>query len=224
MSELVGVVLTLVIVGFIADINSGAIVGGLLAARTGKREGLSFLAGMTSARLIQWIVGASAVTAVLSQFFGGIKLDRFTWFLLGVAGLAVMLVGLQAALKPHVESDAKKSEDEGGVTSKASFITGFAINIVSLRQWIFTSLAVAAIGTLRPGWPLGIGLTVFYMLVSSWMVVGLLVLRMTRPKQALGLIDRLAAWADANLGRIVAWMGTVLGALLLGVSAWKLFG
>ena len=47
MGELVSTVLLLVLIGFIADINTGAIVGSLFSARSGFRPGFAFLGGAT---------------------------------------------------------------------------------------------------------------------------------------------------------------------------------
>jgi hypothetical protein len=227
MDGLVGTLLFLALIGFIADINSGAIVGSIFSARSGFRSGFAFLGGATGVRMLQGAFGMGIVYTVVDTFLGFFKLDQTTYILMSLAGLAIILAGLREVLGKGDNSEAEKlkdSENAGTISTKAALVTGIGVNIISLRQWIFTAVAVSTIGSARVGWPVGLALFAAYLALSSWLIVGLLILKAVRPNAAPDIMDHIAAWTDAHLASIVAWMAIVIGVFIMGYGLFKWLG
>ncbi len=227
MGELVGTLLLLALIGFIADINSGAIIGSIFSARSGFKQGFAFLGGATAVRVAQGLLGVSIVYAVLDTFLGWIKLDATTYMLMTLAGLAIILAGLREVLGRGDDSQTEKlkdSKDAGTISSRTAFLTGVGINVISLRQWIFTSFAVSLIGSAGGGWAVSLALFAAYLALSSWLIVGLLIIKAVRPSAAPGIMDRIAGWTDRHLATIVAWMAIVIGVLIMGYGLYKWLG
>jgi hypothetical protein len=225
--EIVGTIITLALIGFIADVNSGAIIGSVFSVRSGWGPGFAFLGGSTGVRIVQGLFGLGIVYTVVDGFLGWFKLDTTTYILMSVAGLAIVLVGVRQVMgRGQAPAAAKpKNVDEAGTISvRAALTTGIAINVISLRQWIFTSLAISSIGTARVDWPFGLGLFALYLVLSSWLVVGLLVLKAVRPDAAPQIMDRIAAWADRNVPTFLAWAAVVVGVLIMGYGMYKWLG
>ena len=227
MGELVSTLLLLALVGFVADINSGAIIGSVFSARSGFKPGFAFLGGATAVRLVQGLFGLSIVYAVADTFLGWLKLDTTTYVLMTLAGLAIVLAGLRQVLGKGGGSRAeelKAPENVGMISAKTAFITSVGINIISLRQWIFTSFAVSLIGSAGAGWAVSLALFAAYLALASWLIVGLLIIKSVRPSAAPGIIDRIAGWTDRHLATIVAWMAVAIGVLILGYGLYMWLG
>jgi hypothetical protein len=225
--NIIGAIVTLTIIGFIADINSGAIVGGVVAVRSGWGPGFAFLGGASGVRMLQGLLGLGIIYAIVDTFLGAFKLDQTTWVLMALAGFVIVLAGARQLATGSGEAQPKQLEESGeaGVIGvKSALATGVIINIISLRQWIFTSLAVSTIGSARTDWPVGLLLFAYYLLVSSWLTVGLLAVKAVRPSLAPKLMDRIAAWTERNLGKILAWGAIVVGVLLAGYGLYRWLG
>jgi hypothetical protein len=225
--DIVGALLTLALIGFVADVNSGAIVGSVFAVRSGWGPGLAFLGGASGVRIIQGLFGLGVLYAIVDTFLGVFKLDATTYALMALAGLAIVLAGLRQVLGWGDTADAAKPKDAdeaGTISTKVALTTGIGINIISLRQWIFTSLAVSTIGTARAGAAISLALFVAYLVFSSWLAAGLLILKLVRPDAAPDVMDRIAAWTDKHLATIVAWGAIVVGVLLLGFGLYRWLG
>jgi hypothetical protein len=225
--DIIGVLVTLALVGFIADINSGAIVGGVFAVRSGWGPGLAFFAGATGVRMVQGLFGLGLLYAVVDTFLGWLKLDTTTYLLLTLAGLAIVLAGARELLSGGESAQAEKIEDPEGtglMSVKTSLLTSVGINIISLRQWIFTSVAVSTIGGARLDPWASLLLFGVYLILSSWLTVGLLLVKLVRPSLAPAVMDRIAAWTDRHMATILAWGAIVLGMIVLGLGLYGLLG
>jgi hypothetical protein len=223
--DIVGALVTLAIIGLIADINSGAIVGGVLSVRSGWGPGFAFLGGSSGVRIIQGLFGLGLVYAIVDTFLGFVRLDQTTFMLMALAGLAIVLAGARQLVTGKEDvpkpKQLEESETAGAISVRAALVTGLVINIISLRQWIFTSLAVSTIGAARVEWPVGLALFAAYLALSSWLTVGLLILKAVRPSAAPAIMDRIAAWTDMHLATIVAWFAVVVGVLLMGYGLYQ---
>jgi hypothetical protein len=224
--QIVGAIITLVAVGFIANLNSAAIVGGVFSVRSGWRPGFAFLAGASAVRVVQGLFGLGVVYSIVDTFLGAFKLDTTTYVLMVIAGLAVVLAGVRQLLGRDSASagpqQLEESAEAGSASSRTALIASIAMNIISLRQWVFTSLAVSTISSLRPSWPVGLLLFAFYLVVSSWLTVGLLVIKAVRPDAAPKVMDRIAGWTERHVGAIISWMAIVIGVLFGGYGLYQL--
>lgn len=233
MGPLVGAIVGVVLIGLVAHINTGAIVGAIVAVRSSTRDAWVYAAGMTTARVIQILLGAGAVLAILSGILGQLLLDRFIQLLLLLAGLVVLLGGIRdlrslrdTPLKPTAtESEPTTGDeptDESSSTPAAFFWSSFALTILSPRQWLFSSLAVSAIAAAALEVAANIALIALYLAVSAWITIGLAIARSVRPKQADELIERVNRWVDMHIDRILAWGQLVIGVALMGLGVWLL--
>lgn len=234
MDQVVGAAVVVALIGLIAHINSGAIVGAVVAVRSSVRDAWVYAAGMSAARVIQLLFGTGAVIAILSNLLGQLLLERYTQVLLLVVGLIVLLSGVREVRSPskHLpesgRGDAAPTEEESrneATTSAGTFFwSSFGLTILSPRQWIFASLAVSTIASARLGVPGSLMLTALYILSAAWITIALGVMRLVRPRRADEIIARADRWVEQHSGRLLAWGQVVIGAAMLGLGVWLLAG
>ena len=65
--SILGALVLLLTVGFIAEINVGQIVGSVASARAGAKQSWAFVAGTIASRLVQALIGAGFATGHFSR-------------------------------------------------------------------------------------------------------------------------------------------------------------
>jgi hypothetical protein len=220
---ILGTLAALLVVGFIAEINAGQIVGSVAAARAGAKQSWAFLAGTIASRLLQALVGAGFATAVADQLLGALKLSRLAYGLVALAGLAVVLTGIRmwigrrhADAPPPAKTDMTKRLRTG-----SAFASGFLINIVYLPNWIYVSAAVTGIAVLRIRPVASASLFLVFLAASTWIGLWLSALRLARPGRATAVIDRVGDWTDTHAPAILIALVILVG---VAMTAWGALG
>jgi hypothetical protein len=219
-------VVVLSIVGFVAEINVGQIVGSVASARAGAKQSWSFLAGTIASRLVQALVGAGFATAVADQLLGALKLGRLAYGLVALAGLAIVLEGIRLWIKRRRDDapSAKDTEVTKRLGVRSAFASGFLINIVYLPNWIYVSVAVTNIAVLKAGRAASTGLFLVFLASSTWIGLWLSLLRVARPGRASAVIDGVGDWTDAHAPLILIVLVVAVGAAMLVIGSMGALG
>ncbi len=171
----------------------------LLRAPGGRLAGLAWIAGMTAIRLLQGLVfglilgSRSAATGTAGDDGSSVIVSVV---LLILAILFYVLVAKQ--LLRHPDEDAPPPRWMArfdGVTPRRAFGLGFGLVAISVKFWVFTLGAIAAIGSADLGQP---GATIAFLLFVA--------LAESIHLAAVGFAYAAPARADAALGRFSAWL------------------
>jgi hypothetical protein len=218
--------IAVVIVGLIAEVNLGQILGSVASARAGAKQSWAFFAGTIASRLVQALVGASLATAVADKVLGSIRLGWLAYTLMALAGLVIVLEAVRLWIRRRREGPP--AAPASGITKRigtgSALASGFLINIVYLPNWIYVSAVVTSIAVLKVSWVTMALLFIAFLAASTWIGLWLSSLRLLRPGRAASAIDGVGDWTDAHAPVILVWLLVVVGAILIYVGTMGVLG
>ena len=218
--------IAVVVVGLIAEVNLGQILGSVASARAGAKQSWAFVAGTIASRLMQALIGASFATAVANKLLGSIRLGWLAYALMALAGLVIVLEAVRLWMRRRREGapPAPATAITKRIGAGSALASGFLINIVYLPNWIYVSAVVTSIAVLKDSWVTAALLFVAFLAASTWIGLWLSSLRLLRPGRAASAIDGVGDWTDAHAPVILVWLLVIVGAILIYVGAAGVLG
>jgi hypothetical protein len=227
MSELFSTLLLITGLGLTAHLTSWAIVGGVLAASNSASRGIVFAGSMSAARIVQAVLGGGALLALAEGILQELKLSRATYYILILAG-ATLLVGTVLSTRGgrslRERSSPKPRESQESPSPWRGSLTAFGLTMASPRQWLFTTGVVSSIGGLKPDPIVAVGLFALYLLLSCWITLGLVAIRVALPSRYTDITASVEQWGGRYGGRVVTYLLLLAGVAMIVVGAVVLWG
>jgi hypothetical protein len=181
------------------------IVVTLLLARSSLRAAFSWVAGMTTVRLIQGVLFGFVFSSVEA------KSDATSSGLAGGLLLVASLLLYAGAVKKLL---AKEAEDEDAPPPKWSTkiasmspLTAFAVGAgyitINAKLWVFTMTAIDAIADARLGATFSVLIYFLFVALAQSVALTILFLATSSSSRATAVLDGLAGWLKRN-ARIVS--------------------
>src|SRR4051794_2902330 len=186
----------------------------LLRTDGGRAKAVAWVAGMTSARVIQGVL-----FAVLLHTSSALADDSdrgpgaVASFVLLLVALTMLLSALGAALK-HDDPDAPPPRwlsVVDRITPANAFGIGTAMILLSVKFWVFTVGAVSAIANSDVHAPEGVITFALFIVLGESTQLALLGIGLFSPERSGPLLDRIVAWLVAKNRLLVMSLGTAFG-------------
>ena len=184
----------------------------LLQSAGGLGKSIAFVAGGVVARLVQGVVfGLLLGAAMAANGEEGQRLIAST--LLLIVGLLLLVTAFRKWRKEEDpdEPPPKWMSSIGNLTRLRAFGAGALYVAIAVKQWVFTLSAISIISAASLERPMGIGVYLFYVLLTQMLVLPPILLFALAPERAAKPLQAAQGWLDRHNRVIVISVSFIFG-------------
>jgi hypothetical protein len=188
----------------------------LLRSSHGKITAVAWIAGMTTARLMQGIVFGLILGNSSATNSGTGPGTLVSGLLLVVAVLFYLTAAKQLLGEPDDDAPPPRwLALMGSVTPAKAFLLGAALLLLSAKFWVFTLGAIAVIAEADLGQPVAVVTFGLFVLLAESVMIALVGVAYAVPDRAAVLLDRTSAFLTRWNRVIMVSLGAVFGTWFL---------
>ena len=184
----------------------------LLQSAGGLDKAVAFVAGGVVARLAQGVVfGLLLGAAMAANGEDGQRLIAST--LLLIVGLLLLITGFRKWRKEEDpdEPPPKWMATISSLSRRRAFSAGALYVVIAVKHWVFTLSAISIISAASLEQPLGIGVYLFYVLLTQTLVLPPIMFFALAPERAAKPLQAAQGWLDRHNRVIVIAVSFVFG-------------
>lgn len=184
----------------------------LLQSAGGLDKAVAFVAGGVVARLAQGVVfGLLLGAAMAANGEEGQQLIAST--LLLIVGLLLLITGFRKWRKEEDpdEPPPKWMATISSLSRRRAFSAGALYVVIAVKHWVFTLSAISIISAASLERPLGIGVYLFYVLLTQTLVLPPIMFFALAPERAAKPLQAAQGWLDRHNRVIVIAVSFVFG-------------
>lgn len=184
----------------------------LLQSAGGLDKAVAFVAGGVVARLAQGVVfGLLLGAAMAANGEDGQRLIAST--LLLIVGLLLLITGFRKWRKEEDpdEPPPKWMATISSLSRRRAFSAGALYVVIAVKHWVFTLSAISIISAASLERPLGIGVYLFYVLLTQTLVLPPIMFFALAPERAAKPLQAAQGWLDRHNRVIVIAVSFVFG-------------
>jgi hypothetical protein len=176
----------------------------LLQGEGGLGKATAFVVGAIVVRLAQGVIfGFVFAPAVEAESAAGLAL---------IAPTLLMLVGILLLIAAFKKWRKQEDPDDpppqwmsalGGLSTLKALAVGALFLCISVKQWVFTLSALAVIEEAQPGLAAGVGLYLFFIVLTQILVLPLIIAFAIAPEKSAAPIKAVYGWLERN-NRVIA--------------------
>ena len=184
----------------------------LLQSAGGLGKSIAFVAGGVVARLVQGVVFGLLLGAAMAA--NGEEGQRL------IASTPLLIVGLLPLVTAFRKWRKEEDPDEpppkwmssiGNLTRLRAFGAGALYVAIAVKQWVFTLSAISIISAASLERPMGIGVYLFYVLLTQMLVLPPILLFALAPERAAKPLQAAQGWLDRHNRVIVISVSFIFG-------------